>query len=149
MTCDTIVDKQTVFELIESKDQTVILEKQDLRDIFLDVQTEIIEDKASDQGKTAEYVSELLEHTHTTPLRVIETIFSTIDKGIPHTLPGDFAYTPDPSGHGRNLWIKVDGQDLTPNGISIVRDYEETDSKQVTFNRTIGAGSNIIYIIFN
>ena len=148
MSCETIIKSDKVFELVESKNQTLIIEKQVETETFIDVQIQIIEEKKQNQAIT-EFITAIPEHSHGSPIRVVETTQVTIAKGIPHTLPDGLTYTLDPSGHGRNLWIKVDGQDLVPNSNGTPRDYQETSKQQVTFNRSVAAGSNIIYTFFN
>ena len=148
MSCETIIRSDKVFELIESKNQTIIVEKQVETETFLDIQTQTIEAKKQNQAVT-EFITGIPEHSHGSPLEVIETTIATIEKGVPHTLPQGFTYIPDPTGQVRNLWVWVDGQRLAPSVTGIPRDYEEINSQQVIFNRTIAPDSNIIYAKFH
>lgn len=72
MSCETIIKSDKVFELVESKNQTLIVEKQVETETFIDIQTQIIEEKKQNQAVT-EFITAIPEHSHGSPIRVVET----------------------------------------------------------------------------
>jgi hypothetical protein len=149
--CEVIVEQEKTYELIETDCETIVVEQQQSANIVIDVQPEIVLEKEYAPGKVDEVVIGIPDHTHTSPLRVVELTASDIFKGLPHTLPNGLKYRLDPSHHGRNLHVYVAGQFLTPHSsdTAMDRDYQETNETQITFTFDIGAETLVNYIFFN
>ena len=86
--------------------------------------------------------------------KILEDVLAPISAGTVHTIP--FAsgtdplittYKLDPSNNGLFMDVYVNGNKVTPDSVTVNREYSETSNTQVTFRFSIKKGAVIEYVI--
>lgn len=78
--------------------------------------------------------------------RIIERNTSAIPKDVAHTIPGG-TYTPDGTGHGKNLWVFTRGLLRRPGSDLRFDHYLETSGTQITPHFNVRAEDGVDYFI--